>query len=394
MPDPLVVTFPGSAFKAQMQSLQKILLNSIKRREVLPIATVMDYINLTATNVKLKNLLIARGNFIPNGDILANDYKSTLFERLYDTGEQLKEVYLQFPKKLRIKITEPAANTIVMDFRAGSDVIVIAKGLPESTGLSESFIAETLTFHPDGTETILKEEFGDGIIKILVDYTKPMDSSIRVKYDGNSFKSRFLNTLSYTMTDDPCCPGPIIRPRKGRGIINIHVKTVYPLSIPINTLVSQSNLWLDAYNLEIRVQSITNLLNLTQFQVLDLRLANPTQYCLSGGQVSTEQQDLYINHRGAIPANEIAVYFVQSTIPATNGCAAHPTNIPSVAVAYSMTQYTLAHELCHVLGLNHVNDNYRLMTGNGTANIISPPPDLVNSELNTIWQSNYLQIIN
>jgi hypothetical protein len=44
------------------------------------------------------------------------------------------------------------------------------------------------------------------------------------------------------------------------------------------------------------------------------------------------------------------------------------------------TQWTFAHEIGHVLDLIHVNYNDLLMTGNGTANITDPPPDLVASE--------------
>jgi hypothetical protein len=44
------------------------------------------------------------------------------------------------------------------------------------------------------------------------------------------------------------------------------------------------------------------------------------------------------------------------------------------------TQWTFAHEIGHVLDLIHVNNNDLLMTGNGTANITDPPPDLVASE--------------
>ncbi len=393
MSDPLVVTFPGSAFKAQMLSLQKILANTVKRQEVLPISVIMSYVNLTASNFKLNQKLIERGNLIPKGNILSNEYTSTLYERLYDTGEQLKEIYLQFPKKVKIKITEPAANELIMDFTAGSNVIVIAKGLPESTGLSESFIMESIRFHSDGNETILKEEFGDGIIKILVDYTKPMDSRLLVKYEGNSFKSRFFNTVATTLTDDPCCPGgPVTRPREGRGIIDIHVKIIYPLSIPFQTQVDHANVWLDAYNLEIRVKSVTNLQHLTQFQTLDLRLANPSQSCLRG-QTSLEQNDLYKNYRGPLPANEIAVYFVHDTIPAYGGCASYPPGFPSAVLTTSINNYVLPHELGHVLGLNHVNNDYQIMTQNNLSGIISPPPDLTGSELDTIWQSPYLKII-
>jgi hypothetical protein len=43
----------------------------------------------------------------------------------------------------------------------------------------------------------------------------------------------------------------------------------------------------------------------------------------------------------------------------------------------------------HVLGLFHVNNNNRLMTGNGTWNITNPPPDLIASEVSTMDASAY-----
>jgi hypothetical protein len=43
----------------------------------------------------------------------------------------------------------------------------------------------------------------------------------------------------------------------------------------------------------------------------------------------------------------------------------------------------------HVLGLFHVNNNDRLMTGNGTANITNPPPDLIASEVATMLASPF-----
>ena len=38
--------------------------------------------------------------------------------------------------------------------------------------------------------------------------------------------------------------------------------------------------------------------------------------------------------------------------------------------------WTLGHEVGHVLGLDRVDDNNRLMTENGTDRITNPPPDL------------------
>jgi hypothetical protein len=48
-------------------------------------------------------------------------------------------------------------------------------------------------------------------------------------------------------------------------------------------------------------------------------------------------------------------------------------------VAQNASIWTLAHEVGHVLGLSHVDDNNRLMTGNGTTNITNPPPDLIST---------------
>jgi hypothetical protein len=105
------------------------------------------------------------------------------------------------------------------------------------------------------------------------------------------------------------------------------------------------------------------------------------------GQTTAEQNQLFQN-RNNVGANDVVVYFIRSTVPPFNGCAAHPNGSPGAVVVQGATQWTLAHEVGHVLGLNHVNDNNRLMTGNGTANITNPPPDLVNTEITTMDNSN------
>jgi hypothetical protein len=110
------------------------------------------------------------------------------------------------------------------------------------------------------------------------------------------------------------------------------------------------------------------------------------------GQTTGEQNQLFGNRNNA-GAIDVVVYFVRSTVPPFNGCAAHPAGQPGAVVAQGATQWTLGHEVGHVLGLFHVNDNDRLMTGNGTANITNPPPDLIAGEVTTMLNSPLTQDI-
>ena len=85
------------------------------------------------------------------------------------------------------------------------------------------------------------------------------------------------------------------------------------------------------------------------------------------------------------------LYFVRSTLPPYNGCAAHPDGRPGAIIASYATEWTLAHEVGHVLGLYHVASARRLMTGLGTGNIEDPPPDLLPQEIDTMMASTYVQ---
>jgi hypothetical protein len=104
------------------------------------------------------------------------------------------------------------------------------------------------------------------------------------------------------------------------------------------------------------------------------------------GSTTTEQDQLFSNRNNVGP-DDVVVYFVRSTIPPFNGCASHPDGRPGAVVAAIASQWTVAHEVGHVLGLEHVGDNNRLMTGGGTANITNPPPDLIPSEVSTMQSS-------
>jgi hypothetical protein len=111
----------------------------------------------------------------------------------------------------------------------------------------------------------------------------------------------------------------------------------------------------------------------------------------SPDDLTWEQLDLFANRNG-VPQSGIAVYFVRSTNPPLNGCAAHLPEAPAAVVSHLASRWTLGHEIGHVLGLKHVNSNDRLMTGNGTFSITYPPPKLTRSEAHTIRLSPLVKL--
>jgi hypothetical protein len=160
--------------------------------------------------------------------------------------------------------------------------------------------------------------------------------------------------------------------------IRIHTKVLTVPNIAIETLLQNMREVYATASIDVEWAS-TESLNLPALNDLDVG------QCVAG--VTTAEQDTLYNNRNNVGANDIAVYFVRSTVPPFNGCAAHPAGKPSAAVVQTGSQWTFAHEVGHVLGLSHVNNNDQLMTGNGTSNITNPPPDLIASEVATMTNS-------
>ena len=59
--------------------------------------------------------------------------------------------------------------------------------------------------------------------------------------------------------------------------------------------------------------------------------------------VTTAEQNQLFGNRNNAGANDVVVYFVRSTVPPFNGCAAVPAGSPGAVVAQGATQWTLGH---------------------------------------------------
>jgi len=164
--------------------------------------------------------------------------------------------------------------------------------------------------------------------------------------------------------------------------VRLHLKVLAePVTFPLGHMIEAMREVYEAKGIGVEVASEERL---TLPQLEDLAVGS----CVAGS-LTTEQRRLF-DHRDQAGDNDVCVYLVRSTVPAVNGCAAHPPGRPSVVVASRATLWTLAHEVGHVLGLPHVNPTDRLMTIR-TSEITNPPPDLLPVEVKRMLGSPFTQ---
>jgi hypothetical protein len=165
-----------------------------------------------------------------------------------------------------------------------------------------------------------------------------------------------------------------------KSVVRLHLKILSPPTrYPLNEMLNEMRKVYEGAKIRVDVVSTENL-NLPELADVDVG------ECTMGS--ATEEQTQLFSHRNNVQEYECSVYFVRSTLPPYNGCAAHPDGRPGCVVVRGASKWTLGHEVGHVLGLFHVNNSDNLMTGNGTNNITNPPPDLTPDQISTMEASN------
>jgi len=196
----------------------------------------------------------------------------------------------------------------------------------------------------------------------------------------------------------------------------LHIKVLTPpTDFSIETMLNRMREVYSTAGIGVEVVSRENLtpavLGNANFVILDDLDVGACQ----GGSPSNEQTQLFQNQNN-VPANqrpnEVVVYFVRSVTVtagenrgAKNGCASFPNGQPGAAIALIASQWTLAHEVGHVLALGHVGAaehqgcpaatpeccstpaTTRLMTGCST-DLIVGTPTVTQGEINTMTSSN------
>jgi acyl-CoA hydrolase len=310
--------------------------------------------------LKLSGTTLSAPMMAPNGTRFGGWLLNTLDNRVgpvadFD-GDGKAEMFISSP--WGIGVLKLTANTFNVPMMA-----------PNGTRFG-GWLLNTADNHFDN----LADFTGDGKADILV--TSPWGIGI-LRFAGNTFNvpmmapngTRFGGWLLNTADN---------RFELGEQTLRVHVKILTNPTISINRMfVAMQQVY---ESVGIRVHRVsTETLNLPALNDVDVGTC-------SVGSVTQEQTQLFGNRANAW-ASDVVVYFVRSTVPAYNGCAAHPAGRPGAVVAQVATVWTMAHEVGHVLSLVHVNNNNRLMTGNGTSNITNPPPDLISTEVNAMRAS-------
>jgi peptidoglycan hydrolase-like protein with peptidoglycan-binding domain len=178
----------------------------------------------------------------------------------------------------------------------------------------------------------------------------------------------------------------------GVRCVRVDIKILHNPTVPVNTMIRTMR--------RVYAQAAIGV-ELTSTEELALPELDPLDVgeCIRG--VTTPDQDALFANQNCVNVNEQVAYIVRATDPPANGCAAHPTAPvarPGAVLTRVASQFTLGHELGHVMGLSHLDtegddcataDFGRLMTGCGTSNIVGTPL-LDETEIATLRASSLL----
>lgn len=177
----------------------------------------------------------------------------------------------------------------------------------------------------------------------------------------------------------------ILALKKIVGTIRIHTRVLVSPDVDVrDSIANMHDLFSCAAGVAVNWVSNEAL----EFPFDTIKVGNAQNNCKT---VTADQIALHAT-RASLSEPDIVVFYVRATDPTTSGCATHPATQPGAVVVCNASQWTTAHEVGHVLFLDHVADSDRLMR-EGSADHTNPPPDLDATEVKTILDSGFVLFV-
>lgn len=384
------VNIDATDFESEMTAEIELFRDAVLSSSPYPLYRALTTDMFYPQNDSVVSILRRRGDLVPASDgswentyYFPNSVRYVLLQNNNDIN-----ITVQVPKWVKVATSSLDGDNFEVQFiepwyvRILDPVIIKGK----QVRFEQRFDLVSVNSEVGVFRYLLRSEDKELELHLSAVYQSSIDlAPIDVKFHGfGSMGILAQSLMKESLQGGPCGGGGGGRRRRVPSDgpnITLHIRILSQPNGNIDTMVQNTIDLFQDHGFIVREGDRQNLTDLDD--LLDLEID-----CFSGRQ-SAEQGQLY-RHRDGIPDFEIAAYFVRSTIPANNGCASFTnTRRPACVVTNTASDWTLAHEIGHVLGLNHVNDSDRLMTGGGTANITNLPPDLVDSEVSTMQSSHY-----
>jgi hypothetical protein len=198
------------------------------------------------------------------------------------------------------------------------------------------------------------------------------------KTDGHGGISRLTQNQGWNRTWQ-IIPG-VYAPSLG---IRVHVKILQDPTISIMTMINAMRQVYALAGVRVIVGSRETIDPAFHPGLLDVDVGDCKTILggVYGDDITGDQRELFRLRNGARD-KDIVLYFVASITTTdtdsgeADGCGKYPVGRPGAVIAKSASEWSVAHEVGHVLGLRHTDDNRDLMFEEGTKKIINLPPNL------------------
>ena len=176
------------------------------------------------------------------------------------------------------------------------------------------------------------------------------------------------------------------RPRRTKKL-KVHIKIIGRQNAPIDNIIAATNEIFAQAKIVVQFKPIEQL-NLSQD---DLEFFEPMDVGDCEGAPSDDQIQIS-EHRNNAGVKDVVVYICGTLVGrrAIGGCSTHPPGAPMVVMASGAPNSMLAHEIGHLLKLEHCGDDVFERLMNSAVFGIPPPLTLTDSEIREMRRSSLL----